>query len=544
MTDNLQHIKQGDLIRASMLNKVIDGAKIALDSQKSGAASGLAGYSTSNTLIRTRVHTALPRYAVVSIDDVLFSPSTHKRAFLQAPAIRAGQPDANTQNFAILQRPAAANHIVPACVAGISIVELYVLSDAHEFAVPNESYTMSSAESGAARIVWKDTPDHDGKTWALISFPATVGGAASSPDATITLITPLTNGFVSNKVTANSHIGEKTSPAGYNGQGAALGKLSTHTTGQPLKVFTVDADQDVLVQKMSNDAPLYYKEISVKKENNYVQFSGDRYQVPVIEAAGEEIETGNWFSVPCLYAFLCSLSEGEAANGLDSTHFDYSGLWETTTHVNEAVTDDYVVVKPHNHPGYKPYQTKCKVSSIEPLILDIEDDDTVREAASVVYSVTPEVAAQVKMKGQVDWKVYQAVIEDDTVEWKVMDTRKKALDNLSGVKTIVIDYDGTHPAVENNDMIENMCTLPYTAGLWIDSNGIPQWINCEGIPYNMCIPILYVDGLYRISEHECSPGYMVHSYPVKLEQYLSVSAVNYIPSYKSKSPNPVVDDSD
>ena len=409
------------------------------------------------------------------------------------------------------------------CVVDVSDVD-------HRYAVPvqNDITKLESSESGVIRILNPVT--QTGEQFCYILLGGGGASAAPSVDQTITLITPLTNGFTQAKVAANAHVGEETSPAGYNGQGAALGKLSTQLTGDPLKVFTVDSD--VLTPKQDGGNQLYYKDIAVQKKNDYVQFSGTRYQVAVLEASEEEIDPGDWFSVPCLYAFLSSLKEEASADGLSSSHFDYSDRWETTTDPNEAITDNYVVVKPHNHPGYKAYLTQCKVSGSEPLVLDVSDSGNTREASTVIYSVTPTVSAQVKMKGQVDWSVYQAKIEDDLVEWEKIETRADALDNLSGVKAVVIDYDGTHPAVGDNNKIENMCSTPYIAGLWID-NGIPQWVSCEGIPYNMCIPILYVGALYRISGGECSPSYLVHSYPVKLEQYLSVSAVNYIPTYKN-----------
>ena len=185
MTDHLQHIKPGDSIPAATINKLIDGAKIALGSQKSGGGA-MPGVDVSNTVIRTRVKTdkPLPRYAVVSIDAALIDPDKNRSAFLQAPAIRAGRPNADTANFAILQRPASPNQIVPACVSGVSIVELTVESEEHQFAVPNDSYTMTSAESGGAKILWKqDEPGDDGKIWALVLFPTGGSGtaAAASP---------------------------------------------------------------------------------------------------------------------------------------------------------------------------------------------------------------------------------------------------------------------------------------------------------------------------------------------------------------------------
>jgi len=104
---NLHPIKPGEPIRAPMLNKLIDGAKIALDSQKSGAGK-LSAAHLSNTTIEAHVVSdrPLPVYAVVSIEESMYDPSTHRNEFLETAAIRVGRPHAGTQNFAILQRSA------------------------------------------------------------------------------------------------------------------------------------------------------------------------------------------------------------------------------------------------------------------------------------------------------------------------------------------------------------------------------------------------------------------------------------------------------
>ena len=187
----LQPIKPGDPIRASTLNKLIDGAKLAIEAQATGGR-GIPRFDASNTVIRASVKTeeSLPRYAVVAIDEAMFDPNDNKASFLKEPAVRVSKPNSGTQNFAILQRPASPNQIVPACVSGVSIVELDVRSGAHQFAVPNADYTMTTAESGGAKILWKQSAaGTDGKTWGLVLFPVSAAPGTAPPPAPSSLAT-------------------------------------------------------------------------------------------------------------------------------------------------------------------------------------------------------------------------------------------------------------------------------------------------------------------------------------------------------------------
>jgi len=184
MTNSLHPIKPGDPLRASTINKLIEGTKAAFKTQKSGLPGNLPGFDASNTVIRTLVgvNVPLPRYAVVAIDAAMFDPNGNRESFLQEPAVRVSQPNAETQNFAILQRPASPNQIVPACVSGVSIVELSVQSPEHQYAVPNAGYTMTTAESGGAKILWKqDSAGGDGKIWGLVLFPVSAAPGTTAP---------------------------------------------------------------------------------------------------------------------------------------------------------------------------------------------------------------------------------------------------------------------------------------------------------------------------------------------------------------------------
>ena len=269
MTDHLQHIGPGDTIRSEMINKLIDGAKIALDSQHTGADS-LPNFDVSNTLIRAKneLQQILPRFAVVSINSALFNPATSRAAFLQQPAIKIGQPNSNTSNFAILQRPAAPGQIVPACVSGVSIVELSSASSQHQFAVPNDRYTMTPAEEGVARIVWRQSsPGEDGKIWALVSFPVGGSGGGSAPapaagEVTVPVIIPASNGLTG--IHAERFELREVSNNAYTINGTRLGIARTGT--EPLRVFhIVDGN---IVPKTQNGNQLYYRDLTWQSNNS------------------------------------------------------------------------------------------------------------------------------------------------------------------------------------------------------------------------------------------------------------------------------------
>ncbi len=93
------------------------------------------------------------------------------RRLIESEAV--GSPTTESK-FAILQRPAIRDTIVPACVAGVSVVKLDVQDDADEFASPGDDPTsMTTGSGGAARILWKESGT--GKRWGIVSFP--VGGS-------------------------------------------------------------------------------------------------------------------------------------------------------------------------------------------------------------------------------------------------------------------------------------------------------------------------------------------------------------------------------
>jgi hypothetical protein len=105
MSEPRQLLNHGDPIRATMLNAVIDGAKIAKNLSKTGAATGAAA-GRSNVLVRILNATGedLERFAVAALSEPIFEPEND--VFFQEPTFRGTKPESETKNFAILQTPA------------------------------------------------------------------------------------------------------------------------------------------------------------------------------------------------------------------------------------------------------------------------------------------------------------------------------------------------------------------------------------------------------------------------------------------------------
>ncbi|GHT12339.1 hypothetical protein FACS1894170_07040 [Planctomycetales bacterium] len=175
MPDPLQHVQTGDPIRADMLNAVIDGARIARNSLKTGGGA-IDGFHSTNTTLRVSNATGgdLKRFSIVALAEPIYFSTEATSSFFTEPAFRGTVPTEWTNGFAILQKPALPNQIVPACVTGVSVAKLTVINESDEFASPgNSTETLLTGPQGLARILWKESGS--GERWGLVQFP--VGGA-------------------------------------------------------------------------------------------------------------------------------------------------------------------------------------------------------------------------------------------------------------------------------------------------------------------------------------------------------------------------------
>ncbi|GHT30682.1 hypothetical protein FACS1894214_1000 [Planctomycetales bacterium] len=179
MPNDLQHITPGNIIRADLLNTLIDGVQIARNLEHTGGTKLKTG-DYSNTLIRVQNNTGqtLQQYSIVSVAEPLFSDGDSDD-FQSAPAFVAEMPSSDREVFAVLQKPAAVDEIVPACISGASVVKIEVSGENHKYAKSSGDVAkLQSSETGYARILWKQ--DGTGEVWGIVLFPAGGGGTSAA----------------------------------------------------------------------------------------------------------------------------------------------------------------------------------------------------------------------------------------------------------------------------------------------------------------------------------------------------------------------------
>jgi hypothetical protein len=355
---------------------------------------------------------------------------------------------------------------------------------------------------------------------------AGVGGGGSAPVTVeyCTLITPVCNGFVDDSIAWSA---QHSTPKGFNALRCGLGRLQSAGTGQPLQVFTVNADTNQLVPKLDSGKPLFYKKLTIKLHTGgttpeYDSLGGIEFNELTPTSTG-------WGGHAPFYAYLQSLNVGEAA--VSGVQYDYSDLWETTTDATEAIPNNYVVVKPHQFMGYYPNKEQFKVGSTETIDLSV----TGRSKSGTAYHLDYELEARVKLKGQWNGTIKYADASDDTITWIALTDVGSYVNNLGKVMIVIPEYVGTNITIMDVNKIENMCgigdaNIPIPMGMYIDNNNLPQFVNCDSMPFNTIIPLLSVACMYRINGGNCSPAYQTNSFAVELNaNHITLLTNNYLP---------------
>jgi hypothetical protein len=193
-------------------------------------------------------------------------------------------------------------------------------------------------------------------------------------------------------------------------------------------------------------------------------------------------------------------------------------------------------VKPHQFMGYYPNKEQFKVGSTETIDLSV----TGRSKSGTAYHLDYELEARVRLHGQTNFTIKVASIASDTITWNTINTLEDYIENIGKVMIVIPTYNGDNLSVINNNFIENVCgdsggtSIPVTMGMYIDANNIPQFVVCDSIPYSMCVPLLAVECLYRISSSACSPSYQTNQFPVQLSsRHITLGTVNYVPSFNN-----------
>ncbi len=172
----MKRYNPGDPLRipAADLNLVADFVE--------GVAPGMSSPGTGGALppsavrVRNMTGGTLPAFSVVALGAPRVLPATNAEAFMRCPVFAATIPDeGQTTGLAILQRKLAAGETGLAIVAGGSPVRVAVTDAGHQYAVPDGSGGLVSAEGGPISLTWKASIGYSAWCYAVI------GAASSAP---------------------------------------------------------------------------------------------------------------------------------------------------------------------------------------------------------------------------------------------------------------------------------------------------------------------------------------------------------------------------
>ena len=165
MNKGLTHVKAGDPleIRAPVWNKMLDAARANEAHQHSVSRTLGADLRGVPILIKNNSGSDLARYSILGITGMVFS--TTDDGFHQRLVFTGGSPSAShAGKFAVLQEPVDYGAIGPACVDGVTHVEVDMGSASHKNAeVASATDALVSGETGSARILWVESGTGNGK---------------------------------------------------------------------------------------------------------------------------------------------------------------------------------------------------------------------------------------------------------------------------------------------------------------------------------------------------------------------------------------------
>lgn len=190
MADPLRTYKAGELLSVRTVNELTRRAK------RGGQFSGpqLAGPQTGSTVLYMRnaggSSDDCPRYGVLGIDGVAIDHENNEDQFLNqivldgvVPEGDASSDTGHTGKFAIALEPIAVGDVGRVVVAGAVQVQINVIDEDHKFAdvSDGDNTQLESAETGAARILWKE--EGSGAVWAVVLIGAGGGGVTTESDS-------------------------------------------------------------------------------------------------------------------------------------------------------------------------------------------------------------------------------------------------------------------------------------------------------------------------------------------------------------------------
>jgi hypothetical protein len=169
-------------LSARALNRAQEAANIVLGQRPNGTADGPSAGPAPYTPILAKNNTtgAVRRWGVLSVAGVVFTPSgatgNATQQFQDQPVLSGGLPTGGS-SFVVAVEPIAAGNIGRVAVAGVVQAKINVVSESDTFATAKDGdlTQLTSASSGEATILWKESGTGSGK-WALVRFGA--AGAA------------------------------------------------------------------------------------------------------------------------------------------------------------------------------------------------------------------------------------------------------------------------------------------------------------------------------------------------------------------------------
>ena len=200
--DPLKKVKSGDPFRipAATFNCFVDAARAHAEGrQQQLQTPAVQTPSSGIVLLRNDSGDDIDRYNVLAVSGVVFNPDTYPDSFKERVVLTGDTPaTADAGRLVIALEPTPSGAIGRALASGVCSVKVNVSDADHTHADVNDGQagSLASSETGAARILWKESGT--GLKWAvvalwspaapdaaLVSFPAKVTAALGDEKYTV-----------------------------------------------------------------------------------------------------------------------------------------------------------------------------------------------------------------------------------------------------------------------------------------------------------------------------------------------------------------------
>ena len=189
--DAMKKVQPGDRLEipAETFNTFIDTARaFRAERQNLGVAARERPMDHAVTRIRNDSGAARARHAVLGVSGVVFLPGDNLAEFLSAPVLKGVTPDADEHagRFVVLLEPVDAGKIGLALAVGVTpvVVDMQSADHTHADVTDQDASQLTSAEEGAARILWAEAGTGQRRAVALLGGG---GGGGSLPGGTAAL---------------------------------------------------------------------------------------------------------------------------------------------------------------------------------------------------------------------------------------------------------------------------------------------------------------------------------------------------------------------